>query len=63
MRGRHKEVTELSGQVLGHERLQREIEVELNKTVNSKDQELLGLRSKMKTWQEALQSKDELIAK
>lgn len=52
------EITTLSLSLLERQKLQREIQSDLNNTMSVKEQELNGIRYKLKNWQVALEDKD-----
>ena len=47
--------------LLDREKMQKEFQIELDQNMAGKDQELNGLRQKIKEWSESLLVKDQLL--
>lgn len=58
-----KEIANLNQALADRDKMQKELQVEIDNNLAGKDQEMSGLRLKLKDWSESLLVKDEILGK
>jgi len=58
LKNKDVEITTLNLSLLERQKVQRDIQSDLNNTMSAKEQELAGIRNKLKQWQVSIEDKD-----